>query len=363
MDPLDWIRGELGEARDQIVLRPLRNPNAFWYDLMLPKAVLTAFWALQAADGSPAPGQQTTRPSDAWMRAHEAFGWQAFKDARKHSEFMEHLRASPDLWHDNALRPEIQKLSDACDRILDFVKAESCSGYTQVRGTLEITPLPSWIFTQGLTVNIFNGQIDRLHADPEFGREVYNLLKAEGRDGLVWFRRDELLAALNGHTSVRELDGSGRPGNRTTEPQKAQIAKEGPSLRSISRSVSHQPLAFAIDAANHCVVFGNGASLCGAAFRLVSKLYESYTEDLRARRASKDIRFVPAVQLAASLKVSEHSIRQTVARLRSNMKQQLARRGETLPACAVIESRGWRGYRLNPHLAVSATLIQPPPTA
>lgn len=147
----------------------------------------------------PVPGPPVNAaglPSDAWIRATEAFAWLAFGDASKCTDFDTRLRASPDIEQDLVLQNDMRRLGDACDAILQKARAEKCFAYVQVAGTIDMKPLPSWLFRHGITVNIFHGVVDRSHADLDAGSEISSILRKTGCSGEVWFRRNELINAM-----------------------------------------------------------------------------------------------------------------------------------------------------------------------
>ena len=364
MDPLDWVQGNLGEERDQIVVRVGRSGTEFWHGVMLPKDVVTIVWPTVSRRPEheistlsiQAEKNHLQLPLKAWIQAHHAFAWLAFGSSSMQIDINGRLKLTSDLSRDPELQSVIARLGVVADHVLSLLEAGTCSAYVNVAGTIEMRPLGSWVFGKGITVNILNGRVGRDNADLEAGRADYAALKAAGLNGVVWFKREELLNGLSVHAADPTEDANGHPSiAAAAQPELGQSAQ----MATNSHHAAQRPIIFAVHAAASRVVFGNGAVLTGAAFRLVSKLYETYTEDLRANRNPEDFRFVPPGQLADSLGVPDQTLRQNVARLRKNLGQQFARLElRALNVSDIIETRDRSGYRLNPHLAASPALIQ-----
>jgi hypothetical protein len=230
MDPLDWIQGRLGEERDHIVVGVNRS-GQFWYDVMLPKEAVTVAWPivgnhLEHATSSRSelpPELHLHLPQNAWIEAHHAFACLAFGTPTVLVDITTQLKVTADPYRDPKLQLLLQRLSSVADHVLWLVQAGTCPAYVQVAGTVEMRSLEPWIFSRGIAFHLFSGSLDRDHADLDAGHAIHAALKAAGMDGVVWFKREELLAAL----SVRSPDPSSAA---TNEPPVA-LAEDRPPLR------------------------------------------------------------------------------------------------------------------------------------
>ena len=183
-------------------------------------------------------------PSDAWIRATEAFAWLAFRDLSKFGEFWDRLKASPDLRNDSVLNEDISKLADVSDLILVKIRSENCFLYIPVAQTTDMERLPSWIFSHGVTVNIFHGVLDQAHEDLNAGREIITAMRKKGYSGQVWFRRDELLNAMrpDEQPSIQRVPRQTRERPRSAEsiqPANAIVMETGPNVRPCGAAEHH----------------------------------------------------------------------------------------------------------------------------
>lgn len=105
---------------------------------------------------------------------------------------------------------------------------------------------------------------------------------------------------------------------------------------------------FAVDEEGKRILFKGDFYLEGANFTLVEKLLENHRT---GKRATTDVAFIRAPELAEALRISEASLRQRVLRLRTLVTDRLAvDLGVVLGADDFIENRERVGYRLNPNL-------------
>jgi hypothetical protein len=81
-----------------------------------------------------------------------------------------------------------------------------------------------------------------------------------------------------------------------------------------------------------------------------------YREDLQAGRAPENYRYSRASEVAAMLSIDEPSLRRRVCRFRKAVSSRFEEHcGLPLSQDAIIETKEWSGYRLNP----SVRLVDP----
>jgi 7-cyano-7-deazaguanine synthase in queuosine biosynthesis len=94
----------------------------------------------------------------------------------------------------------------------------------------------------------------------------------------------------------------------------------------------------------------------GANHALVSALLLKYEEDRRAGRAPERYRYTAAPNLAAELAIGEQTLRRRVSRLRRTFAGLCVDYlGFPLDQNAIIETKGWQGYRINPAVRIVAS--------
>lgn len=112
-----------------------------------------------------------------------------------------------------------------------------------------------------------------------------------------------------------------------------------------------RPICFAIDDAGKRVVFTADIVLRNSGYRLFKALLPEFTEGRAEGRPAEEFRFISAIKLAARLEVEEQTLRQSVSRTRRTLSELFRNvQSATLDDDDIIESLGWKGYRLNPFL-------------
>lgn len=104
-------------------------------------------------------------------------------------------------------------------------------------------------------------------------------------------------------------------------------------------------LEFALDENSQHIVFQGGHHLDGANFRVVEVLIENFRN---AKRQKADVPFLPAIELADQLGISEQSMRQQLGRLRRALDPLAVMLGIPVEQDTFIETKERAGYRLNP---------------
>jgi len=101
----------------------------------------------------------------------------------------------------------------------------------------------------------------------------------------------------------------------------------------------------------HVVFHGAGQISSTTVCRLLEQLIEPYLEDRAALRSVDQCRFTGARSLAKALSVTEESLRRQISRFRREVAILFEKAcGLPFPAESVIETRNWKGYRLNPRV-------------
>lgn len=115
-------------------------------------------------------------------------------------------------------------------------------------------------------------------------------------------------------------------------------------------------IRFAVDPATGVArVQGVPEPLTGAGAALLAKLAEHFRADLVAGRMPEKYRYVRASTLAAELSITEPALRRRVMRVRREVTTAVEQHcGLPLSQNALLETKGWRGYRLNPNLRLVA---------
>jgi 7-cyano-7-deazaguanine synthase in queuosine biosynthesis len=103
----------------------------------------------------------------------------------------------------------------------------------------------------------------------------------------------------------------------------------------------------------HVAFPGAGQISSPKIWHLLEQLIEPYVQDRRMFRSIKECRFTPARSLAKALSVTEESLRRQISRFRRTVATLFEEQcGLSLPADSVIETRNWKGYRLNPRVRI-----------
>lgn len=117
-------------------------------------------------------------------------------------------------------------------------------------------------------------------------------------------------------------------------------------------------LEFAMDHGAGQVLFHGGYCLEGANYRFVNALIESFRS---AKRTRSEIPFMTPHNVAATMEVSEQSMRQQLRRLRDALDPLAVMLGIPLDQDSFIETKERAGYRLNPAWhEIALGDIQPP---
>jgi hypothetical protein len=117
------------------------------------------------------------------------------------------------------------------------------------------------------------------------------------------------------------------------------------------KTIVSQPIVFAVDEVGRKILFRGGPELKGAGFQLLRALATEFEEDVEAAVRKHAFRFIGARQLAKRLDIDEQSVRKRVSQTRKTLEQQFLERCDVqLDDDDVIQTEGWRGYRLNPYL-------------
>ena len=126
-----------------------------------------------------------------------------------------------------------------------------------------------------------------------------------------------------------------------TEPSAAVQAEQRP-IPALPRPISFSVLP-------RRVVFAEHVELQGRPVQLIKALLPKFTTQ----------EFVPAEQILTALNINDSTLRQLVSRTRDLLATQFkVAFGVTVELDDVIQSRRWKGYRLNPYLAFTPQLDQ-----
>jgi hypothetical protein len=116
-----------------------------------------------------------------------------------------------------------------------------------------------------------------------------------------------------------------------------------------------QELRIAFDHASRSVLLEGRPSLTGSKYALLNALRADYERAQRAQRAPERYPFMKAEKLSELLGIEEPTLRKRVSRLRNELVRQSEISGTPfLGRDALIENKGWEGYRLNPFVRVVA---------
>jgi 7-cyano-7-deazaguanine synthase in queuosine biosynthesis len=137
------------------------------------------------------------------------------------------------------------------------------------------------------------------------------------------------------------------PQRLATEP----AAEPGPSLdhRNFDQTLDIE-MEWAGDG-QHVAFLGAGTISSPATYSILELLIEPYLRDRQALRSIDKYRFTRSASLARALEKEEESLRRQISRFRRRVSTLFQERcGLTLSADSVIETRNWKGYRLNPRV-------------
>jgi hypothetical protein len=231
----------------------------------------------------------------------------------------------------------------AAHRHARSTEASFLSAHGEVFRALPFLDLPQW---EAAT------RIHRLHV--RHGRAVVDVIGKQ-------FRSDDVIASRLSLPDTCLLAMIQAPATQDIElgdPIDAELpASQQAAL--VGAPQLQRPIKFAIDQGRSAVCFDEGIALKGAAFRLVTALLPAFLDGLKAQRGIDCFEYMTADRLARSLNIEQHSLRQTVHRLRRALEKQFDQTFRVaLSEDDVIENQEWRGYRLNPRLAFASTLTQ-----
>jgi hypothetical protein len=112
----------------------------------------------------------------------------------------------------------------------------------------------------------------------------------------------------------------------------------------------------AVDDKKRCILIRGVPLVVGQAnHALIAELLTNFKADRNADRAPENYRFTAARMLASRLSIEEQTLRRRVSRFRRVVARSWERHvGHPLRNDAIIESKGWQGYRLNPAIRLVA---------
>jgi hypothetical protein len=90
-----------------------------------------------------------------------------------------------------------------------------------------------------------------------------------------------------------------------------------------------------------------------ANYSLIAQLAAQYRQDREAGRAPENFKYTSARKLAETFAIREPTLRKRVNRFRKQAAERFEDRdGLPLMQDAIIETREWKGYRINPRVWV-----------
>lgn len=124
-------------------------------------------------------------------------------------------------------------------------------------------------------------------------------------------------------------------------------------------SVVPRPIGFAAEGSPARAVFTDRRiTLRGKTAELILALLPAFRQMLMSSPAVSGVPYVKSAQLAETLGISEPALRQLVHRLREELGRKFRHVFDAeLQHDDVIQSLGWKGYRLNSHLAFAPALL------
>lgn len=215
----------------------------------------------------------------------------------------------------------------------------------------------------------FGGQIarttrsfDGLSAD-EVTRKAIGLHRRHGQ-GVVsvldeGFRRHskELAEGTLPPDSILRIAGGGVPAVKASGPTATQSSAAIPHS-----AVRSSQIMLGLDHEHKHVLIAGMEPIVGAAtFALLDQLATQFEQDLNAKRSPSHCGYCGTKRLTGELRVDDTTLRRQVTRFRKKVAEAFERRhGLSLSSEAIIESRTWKGYRLNPNIRlVTAEEVRP----
>jgi hypothetical protein len=120
-----------------------------------------------------------------------------------------------------------------------------------------------------------------------------------------------------------------------------------------TKPIASRQFLFAIDSEARKIIFSHGPELKGVAYRVLVRLADQYRQDRQNGVAKRRYAFVSTKQLLESLKIDEPRLRARVRSARASLGRQFQEAVDYLiDEQDIIQSRRWRGYRLNPYLVL-----------
>lgn len=137
------------------------------------------------------------------------------------------------------------------------------------------------------------------------------------------------------------------------ESQRPRIEPNAPIDEPVDHGRSSE-IRIALDSVKRRILLQDLKPLTGRrTLQLFRALAEAYVRDRDAGRSPDNYEYLNAKELAKGLCVEEASLRRLVSRIRRAIFTDFQRRiGMPLSHNAVIDSRSWRGYRLNPDVRI-----------
>jgi hypothetical protein len=143
-------------------------------------------------------------PEDEWISAQQAIGWLAFNNsdapAIARRELLKAQTSGQINLHQEGCSAEgvgvlgcIDRLGKTADTIVGHIRAGRLSPFVTTSDYLKKHELPSFHFTEGMTINVFDGRVGRPNEAPEIAQRASNGLKMAGLVGTIWFRRSEVM--------------------------------------------------------------------------------------------------------------------------------------------------------------------------
>ena len=149
-------------------------------------------------------------------------------------------------------------------------------------------------------------------------------------------------------------EGDGLPGAAIRDPMETDIS--GRAVHDECDFLGTSEIRLALNREARQVVIGGIGPIKGpASFDLAALLVEAYEEDRSRGRAPENYRYVGSSQLTRKLSLSDFGLRRRVERFRKTVANSYERcLGLPISADAVIQTRRWQGYRMNPMIRVVA---------
>jgi 7-cyano-7-deazaguanine synthase in queuosine biosynthesis len=126
--------------------------------------------------------------------------------------------------------------------------------------------------------------------------------------------------------------------------------------------IASRQILFAIDTEGRKALFSGGAELKGVGYDVFVALAEQYRQDREKGTPKDEYAFVKTNRLLETLKIDEQRLRVRIRTARTVLSRQFEVATDyVIDEQDIIQSRRWRGYRLNPYLVmvVAADLRRP----